>query len=283
MSTTIVDAALALADTRVAGRSTTAVARFDEDVVTLAAEAALDLADRHGPAALVLATTTAPFAEGGTAATLAEMLGIDGVVQELGGSVAAGGAAIVAGMALVAAGIEPVLVVAADDRRDPNGRPLGAGAAAIVLGSDGDGGTLTHLGSMASWFPDVWREPDQDRLTYGDRSFAKYSPTGPFAKAHRADHVVGPLAPAIDRAGVLGTAALGATMLLEAPRKNAVRRFAVGAGGLGHAFELVGGPSTTTLRRAAEGVLAAGVDGPAPSTVDLEDFDPRTRRRLLGR
>ncbi|NIS36535.1 MAG: hypothetical protein GWN07_37200, partial [Actinobacteria bacterium] len=49
-------------------------------------EASLDLADRHRPAGIVLATTSAPFAEGGTVATLAEMLGIDGVAQELGGS-----------------------------------------------------------------------------------------------------------------------------------------------------------------------------------------------------
>ena len=272
--TNILDARLGLARTRVTGRAVTSVTRFDEDVVTLAAEASLDIADRHAPSALVFATTTSPFAEGGTAATLAEMLGIDGIVQELGGSVAAGGAALIAGMSLVAAGIEPVLVVAADDRTDPSGRSLGAGAAAMVLGSSGDGGSLTHLGSMASWFPDVWRDSDQARLEYGDRSFAKFAPTARFADEHGAEHTVGPLGPAIPRAGVLGCAALMATMLLEAPRKGSSRRFAVGAGGLGHAFELVGGATTTRLRRLAEAEVAGGVDGPLPSPVDLDDLHP---------
>ena len=70
----IVDARLELPRSRASvGRSVRAVPGFDEDVVTLAAEAALELASEYKPKALVIATTSAPLAEGGAAPILTEI------------------------------------------------------------------------------------------------------------------------------------------------------------------------------------------------------------------
>jgi len=137
----LVDVAVALPRTRVPGRrGAVATAQYDEDVVTLAASAALDLLGRHdlAPVALVLATTSAPFVEGGNAQVLAEVLGLsdtDLLVVEQGGSIAAGGGALATGIALAGTAGGPVLVVAADCRRDEAGRALGDAAVAFLLAS----------------------------------------------------------------------------------------------------------------------------------------------------
>jgi uncharacterized OB-fold protein len=276
VSAHVVDARLELPRRRVAvGRSVRAVAGFDEDVITLAAGSGADLADAYAPQALIVATTSPPLAEGGTAPLLIEIFKMhDALVVEQGGTIAAGGSALLVAMTLVHAGIEPVLVIGADHRLDPDGRPMGAGAVAFVLASEGSGGILRHLGSSSGWFPDTWRPAAAPRVSFGDRSFGNYSAGSQFAAAHAANALVGATGPSLDRAGALGSASLGAHLLLEAPRKNASRRFAVSAGGLNHAFELSGGPNTTQLRNAALAVQSGGTDGPLPKPVDLDEFNP---------
>jgi uncharacterized OB-fold protein len=272
----VVDARLELPRRRVTvGRSVRAVPGFDEDAITLAAGAGADLADAHAPNALVVATTSAPLVEGGAAPILSEILDMQhALTLEQSGTVAAGGSALVVAMTLVHAGIEPVLVISTDHRLDPEGRPMGAGAVAFVLASEGPGGTLHHLGSSSGWFPDAWRPAASARVSFGDRSFSGHSSGAQFAAAHCADTLATATGPPVDRAGTLGTASLGATLLLEAPRKSGHRRFAVSAGGLNHSFEFFGGPTTTQLRNAALAVQAGGTDSPMPEAVDLDEFNP---------
>src|SRR5262245_385708 len=73
----VLDGVVALPASAPAGRT---LADPDEDAVTLAAEAALPLLERAGdpPRALVLATTSPPYDEGGSVQALAELLGLAG-------------------------------------------------------------------------------------------------------------------------------------------------------------------------------------------------------------
>ncbi len=73
------------------GKNSVAAAAYDEDTVTLAAEAALAVTARAPapPAALLLATVSAPLTEGGAAQLIAEIAGLSGArlhVQEHGGT-----------------------------------------------------------------------------------------------------------------------------------------------------------------------------------------------------
>jgi uncharacterized OB-fold protein len=276
VTTKIVDARLELARRRVIiGRSVRAVTSFDEDVITLASGAGAELASKYQPKALIVSTTSAPLAEGGVAPILSEIFDMhDAVAFDQSGNTASGGSALLAAMTLVQAGIEPVLAIMADDRLDPDGRPMGAGAVAFVLASGGSGGTLEHIGSSSSWFPDVWRPVANERVSFGDRSFGRHSPGAKFAADHNADSLVTATGPNVDRAGTLGAASLGATILLSAPRKNQRRRFAVSAGGLSHCFEITGGSTTTRIRNEALATQSAGTDGPMPQSVDLDAFSP---------
>ncbi|MCK5439800.1 MAG: hypothetical protein KAI97_07635, partial [Gemmatimonadetes bacterium] len=142
VTTEIVDARLELARRRVSiGRSVRAVTSFDEDVITLASGAGAELASKYQPKALIVSTTSAPLAEGGVAPILSEIFDMhDAIAFDQSGNTASGGSALLAAMTLVQAGIEPVLAIMADDRLDPDGRPMGAGAVAFVLASGGSGG-----------------------------------------------------------------------------------------------------------------------------------------------
>ena len=91
-SVDLIGAGSRLAGDRVpAGRGARrAAARPDEDAVTLAAEAAVAaLGSQDEVAAVILATTSPPYAEGGSVQTLVEVLGLQGATTaiELGASV----------------------------------------------------------------------------------------------------------------------------------------------------------------------------------------------------
>src|ERR1700676_2794024 len=84
-TTTLLGAGAVLAEDRLGGGSSgrrRPVARRDEDVITLAAEAARQAlpAALRGVSALILASTTGPYQEGGSSQTLAEILGLQGDV-----------------------------------------------------------------------------------------------------------------------------------------------------------------------------------------------------------
>jgi uncharacterized OB-fold protein len=239
----LLDGELALPATVLRGR---AVADADEDAVTLAAVAALPVVERaeQAPRALVLATTSPPYDEGGSVQVLAELLGLAGelVALELTASLADGLAAIRLGAALAAAGDGLVLVVAAHRTRGE--RETGDGAAALLLGESGGVARLTPGRSRVEELRDRWRLATHADRAEGDPSFVwrhgvprvaeelgegPVAVTGPAAKeAARAERAAGgpgdPVAPLV---GVLGAAHPVARMLV----------------GLGSAARLVAGAS----------------------------------------
>lgn len=121
-----------------------AVAAWDEDVVTMAVEAARDaLAELPRPtlSACILASTSAPFADRLNAGIVAGALNLrgDATCFDISGSMRAGSSAMIAGAALAKDG-GPVLVASAERR---GAKPasaaemqIGDAAAAIVLGHD---------------------------------------------------------------------------------------------------------------------------------------------------
>lgn len=175
-----------------AGIQTTAVPAADEDVLTMAfeaAEAALAAADvdAAGLESIVLGTTTPTLAEEATTARLASFLGVtDATTTQLTGSTAAGVDALRIGLEEVSGGEDavvesnaaaggedaggPTLVVASDA---PRGAPdsdvehaAGAGAAAAVLTQDGSGAVL-ELASRTESRPGTRFRPTGDRETRG--------------------------------------------------------------------------------------------------------------------
>lgn len=272
--------ALTLPRFRDPGRSgNPATACFDEDAVTLASAAAMSALDQAGrpAAALILATVSAPAAEGGAAQVVAELCGISGAglhVAEHGGTIAAGGSALLAGMALVAAGIGPALVVAADARRDERMRAYGDGAAALLLDVPGEAGEITFLGSAGEAFADRWREPGSPSVRRGDDSLLKCAPGRDHAAALGLPSTVRILdvtsAP-VPRAGHLGCASLAAALLLGADRDEQIL---ISAGGVSHAFSFRPGPAAAATVAAAQTALAAGSDAAPPVARSVAGFDP---------
>jgi uncharacterized OB-fold protein len=258
-----------------------AAAAYDEDTITLAADAVLALLERTSsrPAALLLASVSPPLVEGGAVQTLAELTGLAGVglhVQEHGGTLAATGGALVSAAALITAGISPVLVVAADTRRDASGAPIGDAAVAILLDRDGALGRLTHAGSAAEAFTDRWRHDDQDGVQAGDDSLLPFGPAREHAIALTGDsdtRLIIVNAPARERAGVLGCASLIAGLLLDTSLDSPTSLL-VSAGGISHAVVFEPGPALAGASAAARAVLAAGVDEAPAAAGMLTGFDP---------
>jgi uncharacterized OB-fold protein len=264
------------------GRGTVAAAAFDEDSITLAADAVLELLARTPatPAALLLATVSAPLAEGGAVQTVAELAGLAGVglhVQEHGGTTSAAGAALVSAAALVRVGIAPVIVVASDVRRDAAGAPYGDGAVALLLDAEGRLGRIKHAGSAAEAFPDRWRHAEDAGVQVGDDSLLPYGA----APAHRSalagdgepTELITVNAPLLDRAGLLGCAALPAALLLGA-EDSPSRTLIASAGGVTHALRFEPGPGLTGAASDARTVLAAGVDAAPAAVGPVGGFDP---------
>lgn len=158
-----------------------AVARPDEDAVTLSAQAAA-LALPSGlerVGAILLATVSPSYQEGGTAQVLAELLGLHGDVfaLDLNASRRDGLAALRLAHALVGS-LGPVLVCAShvgfgDDRAGDGAvallvdRPDGVGDRSAVVA------TLTPAASLAIELRDRWRLPEASAPHVADRSFAQ--------------------------------------------------------------------------------------------------------------
>lgn len=284
----VVDGVVHLPTCRAPGpRGRVAAAAFDEDVTTLAATAVLELLDRNPtsrPAALLLATTSAPLVEGGTAQVVAEIAGLAGElhVAELGGTTAAGLAAVVQGAALVAAGGGPVLVVAADVRRDGRGRPLGDGAVALLLAEDGAVGRVRPAGARAELLRDHWRPDGATGLASGDRSLlaARRPWQDPPWDADATHDVVvaDPSGPPLEGAGALGCAAplVAALVSLATAEEGATVVAAADAGGVAHAVAVLAGPAGAAAGARAAAVLAGGEERTAPVLKEVEGFAPFT-------
>jgi hypothetical protein len=177
MTTSILSAGWTLGADRVpmGRRGTRALARPDEDALTLAVQAAgKALGEQPSrPASLIFASTSAPYDEGGCAQLLAEMLGLqdDLFTLELTSTERDGLAALRVGMALAAQEGEPVLVCAAHADATLPGH--GAGAIALLLG-EGDGlATITRCGSHTEELRDHWRPRGEPARLEADRSFVE--------------------------------------------------------------------------------------------------------------
>jgi hydroxymethylglutaryl-CoA synthase len=152
-------------------------AHYDHDAVTLAAEAVLGLS-REGlpsPAALLFASVSPPYDEGGSAQLIAEIAGLGEELfcAELTATPRDGLAALRLADALVAADGGPVLVCAAHVRRSDAEREAGDGAVAILVGDRGGLATLTPGPSHSEELRDRWRLAGEKSVREADASFTE--------------------------------------------------------------------------------------------------------------
>jgi 3-hydroxy-3-methylglutaryl CoA synthase/uncharacterized OB-fold protein len=148
-----------------------AVASFDEDSISMAVEAARDALlvapGSAAPEALVLATTTAPYADKLNAAIVgaALRLPLELRATDVTGSVRAGLGGLLAAADAVRGGARRALVAMADARlAAPEAkaeRTNGDGAAAFVLGGEDVVAELVAASSLTREFLDTWRRPDE--------------------------------------------------------------------------------------------------------------------------
>ena len=150
-----------------------AVANYDEDSLTMAVAAAMDCVndiDVETIDGLYFATTTAPYKEKQSAATVATILGLPrtATTMDFSGSLRGGMNAVKAAMDAVSAGsARNILVCAADVRL---GHPQGAmelnigdGAAALLIGKDNVAVEIKGSISIHNECQDWWRS-DQDKF-----------------------------------------------------------------------------------------------------------------------
>ena len=146
------------------GRGERAFCSWDEDAITMGVQAARDClaADQKQPVDVVLASTTAPFADLQNASIMCRALRLDASVtsQDVSGSTRAGLRALA--LALEADGGQQRLVVAADRRQARPGSTqeftYGAGAAAFMTGRENLAARYLGRHSVAAAFVDHFRE-----------------------------------------------------------------------------------------------------------------------------
>lgn len=154
------------------GKGEKAVAAFDEDSLTMAVAAAqqclagMDVGTVDG---VLFASTTAPYNEKQSAATIAAVLGMgaETYTADFGGSLRCGTNALRAAVDAVNSGsLKQVLVVAADCRLAlPNGAnemAFGDGAAALLIGGKRVVASIDSIYSMSDEIIDIFRS-DRDR------------------------------------------------------------------------------------------------------------------------
>jgi hydroxymethylglutaryl-CoA synthase len=150
-----------------------AVASFDEDSLTMAVAAARDClrgVDRASVGGLYFASTTAPYRERQTAATVAAVLGLpaETATADFSGSLRCGTNALRAALDAVTAGsAENILVCAADVRlgypSGPGETNFGDGAVALLVSKDETIAEVKHFDSRYYEIQDTWRS---DRDTF---------------------------------------------------------------------------------------------------------------------
>ncbi len=154
------------------GKGEKAVASFDEDTITMAvavAQSCLAGIDRKTVDGLFFASTTAPYAEKQSAATVAAVLGMGAEVYtaDFGNSLRSSTNALRAAMDAVNSGsLKRVLVCAAERRL---ALPLGAGemafgdgAGALLIGKEGVVASIDSMYTMSDEIIDIFRS-DTDR------------------------------------------------------------------------------------------------------------------------
>ena len=150
-----------------------AVASYDEDSLTMAVAAARDClagADAQAVRAVYFASTTAPYKEKQSAATIAAVLDLpaEAATADFGGSLRCGTNALRAALDAVAAGsARSVLVCAAETRlgypAGPGEMNFGDGGVAVLVGSAGVLAEVEHVDSRYHEIQDTWRS---DRDTF---------------------------------------------------------------------------------------------------------------------
>ncbi|HUB76489.1 MAG TPA: hypothetical protein VL977_05495, partial [Solirubrobacteraceae bacterium] len=150
-------------------------APFDQDAVTLAAEAVLALGERSDarPAALLLATVSPPYEEGGNAQLVAELAGLGESIfcAELTATPRDGLAALRLADGLIAAGGGPVIVCGAHRARPTGERDAGDGAVALLVDGDAGIATITPGPTHAEELRDRWRRSGDLAPREADPSF----------------------------------------------------------------------------------------------------------------
>jgi hydroxymethylglutaryl-CoA synthase len=150
-----------------------AVAGFDEDSLTMAVAAARDCLrsmDRASVGGLYFASTTAPYKEKQTAATIASVLDLpaDAVTADFSGSLRCGTNALKAALDAVGSGsAQSILVCAADVRlgypSGPGEMNFGDAAVALLVSRDQTIAEVRHFDSRYYEIQDTWRS---DRDTF---------------------------------------------------------------------------------------------------------------------
>ena len=159
-----------------------AVANFDEDSLTMAAEAALRCVGRARqpiPDGLYFASTTAPDQERQAATVIAAAADMPRQIRvaDFAGSLRAGTSALLAALDAVKGGPAwSVLVTAADCRLAEPGQTaeaiLGDGAAAVLVGEGEAIATIEAAHSIAEEFPGTWRRSGNLFIQSDDEKFA---------------------------------------------------------------------------------------------------------------
>lgn len=151
---------------RAHGKGERAMANWDEDAVTMAVEAARDCLigiDRNAVSSVLLASSTAPFADRQNAGIVKEALTLsdDVATADLSGSQRAGMSALLQGLAVAAGSGASVLAVGSDKRK---ARPAseaelvqGDAAAALLLGPGAGVARLLGSHSVSADFVDHFR------------------------------------------------------------------------------------------------------------------------------
>jgi len=302
MTVSLAGAGVALGEVRVPDRGgRRSVAQPDEDAITLAADvaaAALDGGD-GAPDALILASHSLPYAEGGSAQLLVELLGLEAgtIVVELGATLRDGLVALRVADGLLAGGARRALVVASHRAR-PGEPGAGDGAVALALRADGGIARLTPCGAHAEELRDRWRLAGEGGLRLADPSFADPFGAARVARllagvAHqtqrtRAAVAVSTPAPAaaaraerdlggagdalVARTGVLGAAHPLLRLLDSLERPTLV---IAASGGLGEAVQSEPTPAAAALAAQVRAAVAAGTDADrAPAGAAGSDFHP---------
>ncbi len=150
-----------------------AVANYDEDSLTMAVAAALDCIkgiDRTTIGGLYFASTTAPYKEKQSAASIATVIGLpaESVTMDFSGSLRCGTNALKAAMdAVNSVPAKSILVCVADTRQGypagANEMAFGDGAAALLVGNSGTLADIEQVYSKYYEIQDVWRS---DRDTF---------------------------------------------------------------------------------------------------------------------
>ena len=151
------------------------MANWDEDVITMAVEAARDClptAQRARIASIVLASTTAPFADRQNAGVVKEALNLDDAVatQDTGGSQKAATGALIQALQASRGGAGDILCIASEHAKAKPASEAelisGDAAAALLVGNDNPIARFVGSHSVSADFVDHFRADDR-HFDYG--------------------------------------------------------------------------------------------------------------------